>query len=1699
MHFNILNQTNSERVWDYDDVTRYGRVTYVNFVTPFLIAIGGGCFIVFNIWSHYHRYNILHLQKDDFIQHLINLKRQSNTGGVHDESQALLPPVTGTDRNTNNSYSSVSTITNGELLKEKHFSIEKLSLTKLNGEPHGVPTLITRSFIEKTRVAIEFMVVITQLIIHTIILLNRDSKPSYTKEFDFRSSMMGFLLWLFLAVIVSLRLLNINQSIRFLNKYPGNMWMVSFGSYMLSFVASMVPFRSVLIHTIKSEAIRKYYISQFLNNGLLFLLLFFAPLRNNYVISYKTDKTIKPSPESVTSIASFICWGWLDKFVWFAHNHIVEQEDVWGLSMEDYSIFVLKKFKHYINSLKDKRSFSINLILFFKNYLTIQAFWAIIASFLTFFPTLQLKKILEYVDDQDSAPLSVAWLYVIFMFASKILVAIANGQALFFGRRVCIRMKSIIVSEIYSKALRKMVQTKSSKQNDSNDEELTPSGIAVIADQEVIEDAKDTDGDEESKESSAKLGQIINLMAVDAFKISEICAYLHSFVEAIVMTIIALVLLYNLIGFSAIVGAVVILAVLPINFKLANLIGQLQKKNLEITDKRIQKLNEALQAIRIIKFFSWEDNFSAEINEIREEELRYLIYRSVAWVSSSFFFFLTPILVTTSAFMYYIYIEGKTLTTPVAFTALSLFSLLRDPLDRLSDMLSYVIQSKVSLDRVQDFLEEVDTEKYNQLTIDKNGNKLAFEDATVGWGEGNQEFKLRNLNINFKIGKLNVVIGPTGSGKTSLLMALLGEMHLSGGKIIVPSLDARQDLVTDSQGLTNSIAYCSQSAWLLNDTVRNNILFNNRYDETRYEAVVEACSLRRDFEILKAGDKTEIGEKGITLSGGQKQRISLARALYSNSRHLLLDDCLSAVDAHTALWIYDNCITGSLMTGRTCILVSHNIALTLKNAELVVVLEDGQVKDQGAPLTLLETGVLGDDELVKSSILSRQASSVNLAKKNPNDISMTSLTAALNKQINKQKSGTADRTGTTVKNTENDADDGKLIQKETKAEGVVSVDVYLWYAQIFGGWKVILALASIFIICQAANISEAWWIREWVTKNTVAIYLTPVTTMSNSMIPNGLNLRPNINHMINKLYSISSNFVSEAMGPKHSTRYYLSIYFLIGLFEAIAGCTRTFCNFLAGIKASRRIFRKLLDKVLHSKLRFFDSTPIGRIMNRFSKDMEAIDQDLAPYMNGSFYSLVECVAIVILITFITPQFISIAILISIMYYLIGYFYMAGSRELKRLDSITKSPIYQHFTETLVGVTTIRAYGDEIRFIKENLYKIDENNKPFFYMWVANRWLSFRIDIVGAFVVFGAGIFILLNIKDLDSGLAGISLTYAISFTEGALWLVRFYAEVEMNMNSVERVKEYMDIEQEPYKSAETSHSILPPTNWPQDGKIEVSDLSLRYAPNLPKVIKNVSFVVDPQSKVGVVGRTGAGKSTIITALFRFLDPETGYVKIDNVDITSIDLNKLRRALTIIPQDPTLFAGTIKTNLDPYGEYNDDDIFAALRRVNLVTQEELNSRSDDIVSTNDDAASVSSENTNKFLNLESNITEGGNNLSQGQRQLLCLARSLLRSPKILLLDEATASIDYESDAKVQETIRHEFSESTILTIAHRLRSVIDYDKILVMDAGEVKEYDHPYSLLLNKNSLFYNMCEKSGELESLISLAKEAFVKKLNSK
>lgn len=1545
-------------------------------------------------------------------------------------------------------------------LKERHFDLTTLVDTNDDGTPHGQIQEVPKLTGDRIRVAVESVLVALELAaaVATLFL------APFRKEWGHRPVALALVAyWAYAFALCTVRTFNMKR-VRI--RLP-SLWAHSTALYMFHFVPAVVLFRSAVIGHVAHRAVAAYYIADFAVTTLLVALNVTAKVGDKPSKVYVTSDGVKPSPENVTSLWSFSTYSWINPMLWKAYRSPLTKDDIWGLREDDYALHILKDFERT----KLRARFTFKLFSHFKLLFLFQTFWAVLDSILIFLPTLLLKRVLEYVADPSITTRSVAWCLVLLMPLSKLADSITSGFSLFLGRRVCVRMRAIIIGEVYAKALRRKTTVSEVSEQDSEKKDK---------DLDLDSDLKST----EPKESkTSELGAIINLMAIDAFKVSEICGYLHFITGAILMLSFCIILLYKLLGWSALAGSAAIFILLPINYKFSEWTGQAQRTMLGYTDKRIQKMNETFLSIRIIKFFAWEDNFFRDIMKIRYDELYYLKLRLFYWGCQAFCWFAIPTIITVISFYCYTIVEGKPLTAPLAFTALSLFNLLRAPLDQLADMTAIIIQSKVSLDRISDFLEEPETSKYEQLSNERSDSSplIGFENATFSWNsKSGNDFKLKNLNIAFKAGKLNVVIGPTGSGKTSLLLALLGEMDLTAGKVFLPGTIPRDDLVIDPRtGLTESVAYCSQAAWLLNDSIRNNIVFASPFNQDRYDKVVDACGLTKDFQILAAGDQTEIGEKGIALSGGQKQRVSLARALYSNSRHLLLDDCLSAVDSHTALWIYENCISGPLMANRTCILVSHNVALTVQKADWVVVLHNGKVDHQGSPEDLLATGHLGDDELVKSSVISsRNASTTNLQSLESKNSDMKARTATIESKLKKLA---GDEEEEVIKT------DGKLVEEETKAEGVVDMKVYVNYAKEYGGWLIWTVLLIVFFIPQAIYIAQSWWLKKWALEGTVSAFnISNLNYPSEFISPGVVSSFVSSTQLFFGSVSAQYNAVVETIETyktEHSTMYYIGIYGAIGAAYSILATFRVFLSFFAGINASNNIFKQVLTTILRAKLRFFDKTPLGRIMNRFSKDIESVDQELTPFAEGAFACLVTCVSVLILITVITPGFLFFAFIITYFYYLVGTFYLALSRELKRFDSITKSPIHQHFSESLTGVATIRAYGVETRFMKQNLAAIDNNNRPFFYMWVANRWLSLRIDTVGSLVMLFAGVFVILSVGKIDAGLAGLSLSYAISFSESALWIVRLYANIEMNMNSVERLQEFLEVEQEP--AAELPET-KPRASWPEKGEIQVEDISLRYAPDLPRVIKNVTFHVQPCSKVGIVGRTGAGKSTIITAFFRFLDPESGSICIDGVDISKIGLNDLRQAITIIPQDPTLFTGTIRSNLDPFDQYTDEQIFEALTRVNLISRGERESFVDQ------------SENRNKFLDIESNITEGGNNLSQGQRQLMCLARSLLKSPKVILLDEATASIDYKSDALIQQTIREEFSGSTILTIAHRLRSIVDYDKILVMDAGKVVEYDDPYALIVNKESLFYSMCENSGELDVLTKLAKESFVSKKNS-
>ncbi|KAK9454724.1 hypothetical protein V1511DRAFT_361560 [Dipodascopsis uninucleata] len=1429
--------------------------------------------------------------------------------------------------------------------------------------------------------------------------------------------------------------------------------------------------------------------------SVLMIVAIFTPLRDRPAYQLSSEK-YNPPPLVYASVFDIITFSWVNSIVKRGYSHIITMDDVWDLAEDVQSAYLMPRY------LKAKQNHSMlyGVVKYFKFRLLYGIVLSMTYSISSFAPTILVRKILIYLEDTSQTPRHMAWTYVVLLFIFAVINATCSAQTLWTFRRTSISMRAVIIADLFAKALKRKVFSKlpdsaevAAARSKQNSETAKDDGKNVINDDKKIED------------ETIDLGRVINLMAVDSNSIIEVLARLNPLIRGISMILVSMILLYQTLGPSAIAGIAAMLTLLPINYKFAREFGKIQKELLAISDRRIQKTNEVMQSIKIIKFFAWEDRFGAVMNAIRREELKKIRKRVIILAIASTIWLGFPTVVTFITFWFYTSIAKRELTPAVAFSSLSLFNLMRTPMDRLSEMATNVIEATTSIERVQKFLNEEETKKYDQLrTIrdEPDAPLIGFKDASFAWGEGetSYDFKLQDLNITFEPGKLTVIVGATGAGKTSLLLALLGEMNLLKGRVYLPGCTFPElPVINRSTGLSESVAYCAQTPWLLNASIRENIIFGNKYSRRRYREVVRLCALIRDFEILDSGDQTQVGEKGISLSGGQKQRISLARALYSPARHVILDDCLSAVDSHTALYLYENCITGPLMTNRTCILVSHNVALTATMADKIIVMETGHVVFQGTADDVVDSGILGNSEQFASFLSSRE-------------ISRSQSTAEVSKQPNSKD--IIEQVGENLE--QQNLEDAKLdgiirddapskAPIEIQQTGMVKLSVYRSYFQAMGNsWYWLIVIAIIFTH-QGFNILQSYWVRVWSSAvQTIENYLSgssiPTNLMARSLtsfVPVTMSL-DGVSNMVsfaqryNTVTADETIFSMDAMqtikGAGHSTSFYIMIYGAIGLVYILMSFVRELIFYIGSLNASRKLFEIMSSTVLRAKPRFFDVTPVGQIINRFSKDIESIDREVGVDALGFIHSCLTVAVIVGVISSIVPGFIIVGLAISVIFFFVNLLYLNCSRELKRMHSVTRSPIYQHFGETLTGISTIRAYGYEQRFVEQSMKKVDTNSRPFWIIWACNRWMCFRTDLTGGLISFFAGVLVVYSADKIDPGLAGMILTYAITFTESMFWVVLLYADNEINMNSVERVQEYLSIEQEAPAIIE---GCRPPSDWPAYGQISVKDLSLRYAPDLPQVIKNISFEVKPGWKVGIVGRTGAGKSTIASAFFRFLEPDTGSIVIDGIDIAKIGLQDLRRALAIIPQDPTLFAGTVRSNLDPFETYTDQQIFTALKQVHLIEdipgETLLASSSRELTASEQEARDV-----NVFYRLDSAVTEGGQNLSQGQRQLMCLARSLLKSPKIILLDEATASIDYNTDSQIQDTIRTEFTDSTILTIAHRLRSIIDYDKILVLDAGVVREYDSPYTLLQQDDSIFRDMCRSSGELDALEALAKEAF-------
>ncbi|TPX30915.1 homogentisate 1,2-dioxygenase [Synchytrium microbalum] len=1209
-------------------------------------------------------------------------------------------------------------------------------------------------------------------------------------------------------------------------------------------------------------------------------------------------------------------------------------------------------------------------------------------------------------------------------------------------------------------------------------------------------------------------GKLLNIMSTDASRMEQVSYNFHLIWSCPYQVVVATVLLLYFIGPSALVGLALLVAYIPIQRSLGNLLTYNRVKANEQADMRIKITQESFSGIRVIKLYAWEESFLKVLRAIRSVEVGFLRKIMMARAANSSISQIMPVFAAIFSFITYVGI-GNVLQPGKVFTSLSLFYLLRIPLIQLPLMVMAYIDAYTAIKRIESVLMAPEVEDSKTITEFSKGAAIIFRNATFSWDAEDPEpddhqpskvaaeddnerdlgeislpnpkvaesapfpapvspvvdnllvsgnvsteeyhklktlrsengivtpsgsplvtslkvdgkpsdtlprkkvmidpahdsdtdgsdddeenvgrihragFALRDLTFEIKRGSLVAIVGSVGSGKSSLLQAIVGEMRR----------------VTGEYGVEGTVGYCAQQSWIQNCTLKDNILFGLPFDVDRYQQVIKDCSLERDLEILPGGDETEIGERGINISGGQKQRVNLARCTYFDSDITLLDDPLSAVDSHVGKALFDNCIMGALRN-KTRILVTHALHF-VPNADHIIVMDGGRIAEQGTfqELMALQDGIFREDFLQYGGVeddvheedinlmeLPTQVSTPSLlppstpgsttpphrrtsVKDSRLSLSVPELPVGMG-SLHKRRASRASITSTNVSTAEDVAvatARTTLIVAEEKEEGSVDMAVYVGYSRMLGGGLVVSIVLGSVILTQATRVGTDQWLAQWANRHFPALDNTG----------------------------------------------YEGIYVALGVAQTLFLLSQSLVFAWTGATASRTMHDMAVEQVFRSPMSFFDSTPLGRIINRFSRDLDTVDSLIPENIRVLLYTGGLTVANFVLICIIFPIFLAPLVPSLFFYAFVQRFYSSSSRALRRIDSTTRSPLLANYSEQLTGLVTIRAYGVQDRFLREGRKLLDNNDR-----------------------------------YSLSPAIAGLVITYSLQISTTLNWAVENVAQTENNANALERLMHYVD--RLPSEAAAVT-SKRPPSNFPATGQVIFKDLVLRYRDDLPAVLMGVNFRIDGGEKVGVVGRTGAGKSSLIVALMRLVERSSGLISIDGIDVAEIGLRDLRSRISIIPQEPVLFSGTIRSNLDPFHEHSE-------------------------------RADLKPTVSNMRDQLESRVAEGGENWSTGQRQMICLARAMLRRSKLVILDEATASVDSSTDESIQRSIRVDFAKSTVITIAHRLNTVVDYDKILVLGSGQVLEFGSPLELLSNPNSVFTSMVNETGEANArlLHSLAK----------
>nr|XP_009932675.1 PREDICTED: multidrug resistance-associated protein 7 [Opisthocomus hoazin] len=1190
-------------------------------------------------------------------------------------------------------------------------------------------------------------------------------------------------------------------------------------------------------------------------------------------------------------------------------------------------------------------------------------------NLLGFSGPLLLNLLVNFMESRQE-PLSHGVLYALGLFAGSFLGALLRNQFSYQVNKVTLMVRAAVVSAIYRKALR-----------------VSSTSLTRFTG-----------------------GEIVNFMSTDTSRLVNFCLSFHEVWSLPFQFGITLYLLYQQVGVAFLGGLALALLLVPINKVIANRIVMNNKEMLKHKDTRVKLMTEFLCGIHVIKFYAWEKHFSARINACRAKELQKLQAIKYLDAVCVYLWAALPVVVSIAIFITYVLL-GQQLTATKVFTALALVGMLILPLNSFPWVLNGTLEAKVSLDRIQRFLELMDQDLEAYYALDSpSGTAAAMEMqcAAFSWAPAEEEstrqplstgtLQLHIENLLVRKGMLLGVVGKVGSGKSSLLAAVTGELIKQSGRVYVCDLEHGFGLAT-------------QEPWIQFTTVRENILFGREYDARLYEEVVEACALSEDLNILPAGDQTEVGENGVMLSGGQKARIALARAVYQEKELYLLDDPLAAVDADVANHLMRKCILG-VLKHKTRILCTHRTEF-LEKADALLLIDNGRIVKTGTPADILP-----------------------LVEAFPKF-----------KDMDKRRKDKAPDEQGQEEAVETEADESMqnnhLIHKEEeKKEGAVAFQVYKTYWLAVGSCLALSILFSLLLMQASRNIAD-WWLSHWISSISQAANTSVMVCSASPPSPELLLF--SIVGLVSPIQALDTTPVPS--NGSLDVNFYLIVYGSIAGANSLFTILRAFLFAYGTIRAATVIHNRLLQRALKVMVRNSDSGEIGR--SRFSSDLYCVDDSLPFILNIFLANMYGLLGMLVIITYGLPWIGLILLPLAALYFSIQRYYRRTSRELKRLYSVTLSPIYTHFSETLSGLSSIRAMRATQRFELENQLRLEENQRCLFGSNTAVQWLDIRLQMIGVAVVTAiAGIAIIQHQKQLGNpGLVGLALSYALSVTNLLSGLISSFTMTETMMVSVERTEEYTtDIPMEPQDKL-----VQVAADWPSQGLVEFQQVVLAYRAGLPNALDGVSFTIYPGEKVGIVGRTGSGKSTLFLALFRMLELKSGRILLDGVDSQLVGLEELRSRLAIIPQDPFLFSGSVRENLDPQGKRTDAELHEVLEQCHLRDAVTRMGESEPI-----------------------ELGKRGKRLSVGQRQLVCLARALLTQAKVLCIDEATASVDQKTDQLLQQTIRQRFADKTVLTIAHRLNTILDSDRVLVMQAGRVAELDSPTHLSKKDGSLFQHL-------------------------